>query len=67
MLDHFALNVPDHGDRGVDYDFRINCAELSRVSNGSVFRPRERAVRERIRIALITILLRSPTSKCVMS
>jgi len=23
-------NVPDHGDRGVDFEFRTDCAEVSR-------------------------------------
>ena len=28
-------NVTDHGDRGVDFDFRTDCAEVSRASDGS--------------------------------
>jgi hypothetical protein len=28
-------NAPDHGDRGVDFDFRNACAEVSRASDGS--------------------------------
>ncbi|MCO8123278.1 hypothetical protein NHH03_16130, partial [Stieleria sp. TO1_6] len=30
-----TANVTDHGDRAVDPDFRIDCAEVSRASDGS--------------------------------